>query len=356
MNLLQHTPRAPRTHTLACALALVAILCLACQSRDARTDDHANASTATTNTSSTNANVATANDAASDANAPVVRPSFDGPRAFGHVKKMVEMGPRPAGSAELAKTREYIIGELKSAGLNVSNDEWDAQTPVGTRHMVNVVAEIPGKSSDVIVIGSHYDTKLFKEFRFVGANDAGSSTGTLIEIARSIAATKRQPALTYQFAFFDGEEAFCKGWDECKTPDGQPDNTYGSRHFVERAKSQNQLARVRAMILLDMMGYKSLTLAQDDMGTRWLSGIIWQTGRELGYGNIFIDGEEGVGGDDHEPFLSAGVHACDLIQLEKYPYWHQPTDTLDKIAPQSLQAVGETVIASLPRIERNVAR
>ncbi|MDT7542296.1 MAG: hypothetical protein QOE33_2200 [Acidobacteriota bacterium] len=348
MNLRQLKTRSLNSRRLlhACAIICVSFLFAACQGNSARSESDSSANGSSANAAGLNAN---------DANAPATRPAFDSARAFEHVRKMVEMGPRPAGSQELAKTREYIISELQSAGLKVSNDEWEAQTPVGARKMVNIVAEIPGKSSDVIIVASHYDTKLFKEFRFVGANDAGSSTGTLMEIARSIAATKKQPALTYWFVFFDGEEAFCKGWEECKTPDGQPDNTYGSRRFVERIKGQGQLSRVRAMILLDMMGYKNLTLAQDDMGTRWLSGIIWQTGRELGYTKIFVDGEEPVGGDDHEPFLSAGVHAVDLIQLAGYPYWHLPTDTLDKISPQSLQVVGETVIASLPRIERNVA-
>ncbi|HEX8160283.1 MAG TPA: M28 family metallopeptidase [Pyrinomonadaceae bacterium] len=296
------------------------------------------------------ANAANAN------NSPAARPTFDGERAFEHVRKMVEMGPRPAGSMELARTRAYIIGELQSAGLKVATDEWDAKTPVGVRRMANVVAELPGKSPDVIVVASHYDTKPIKGVRFVGANDGGSSTGALIEIARSLAATKQQPALTYQFVFFDGEEAFCNGWDECKTPDGQPDNTYGSRRFVARLTEQGQKDRVRAMILLDMMGYKNLKLARDEMGTPWLSDIIWQTGKEIGYGGVFVEGEEPVGGDDHEPFLRAGVHAVDLIQLTGYPYWHEATDTLDKISAKSLQAVGETVVASLPRIEKNVAR
>jgi glutaminyl-peptide cyclotransferase len=299
---------------------------------------------------------AAATPVASVTNASAARPAFDGERAFEHVRRMVEMGPRPAGSAELARTREYIVGELKSAGLKVTTDEWDAQTPVGSRRMANVVAELPGKSQDAIVVASHYDTKPIKGVRFVGANDGGSSTGTLIEIARSLAATKQQPALTYWFVFFDGEEAFCNGWEECKTPDGQPDNTYGSRRFVARLKEQAQKDRVRAMILLDMMGYKNLTLARDEMGTPWLSDIIWQTGKEIGYGNVFVEGEEPVGGDDHEPFLRAGIHAVDLIQLAGYPYWHQATDTLDKISAKSLQAVGETVIASLPRVEKNVAR
>ncbi|MDT7605293.1 MAG: hypothetical protein QOF61_3290 [Acidobacteriota bacterium] len=336
-----------RTCRLAPVLLALFVFALAgCQSDSGSSGAQSNTRTS----AQTNAASPSATDA------PLSHPAFDGERAYTHVSKMVGMGARPAGSAELARTREYIMNELQSAGLKVSTDEWEAQTPIGARKMANVVAEIPGKSQDVIIVASHYDTKLFKEFNFVGANDAGSSTGTLIEIARTVAATKQQPALTYWFVFFDGEEAFCKGWDQCKTPDGQPDNTYGSRRFVARLKEQGQLSRVRAMILLDMMGYKNLTLARDDMGTRWLEDIIWQTGKELGYGSTFIEGEEGVGGDDHEPFLKAGVYACDLIQLNRYPYWHQPDDTLDKISPKSLQIVGETVVASLPRIERNVAR
>jgi hypothetical protein len=280
-------------------------------------------------------------------------PAFDGQRAFQHVSKMVDMGPRPAGSQELAKTRQYIIDELKSYGLKVTTDEFTAQTPEGPKQMVNVTAELPGQTQDVIVIGSHYDTKPFKEFRFVGANDAGSSTGTLLELARAL--SKEKPRLTYWFAFFDGEEAFCHEWDECGKPDA-PDNTYGSRRYVTHLKEQNQLSRVRAMILLDMMGYKDLHLRRDDMGTRWIEDIIWQTAKEIGHGDVFIEGAEGVGGDDHEPFLKAGIEAVDIIQLNDYPYWHKPDDTLDKISPRSLQVVGETLIASLPRIEQRLAK
>ncbi|PYS93788.1 MAG: hypothetical protein DMF64_03225 [Acidobacteria bacterium] len=280
-------------------------------------------------------------------------PAFDGQRTFMHVSKMVEMGPRPAGSQELARTRQYIINELKSYGLKVTTDEFTAQTPQGPKQMVNVTAELPGQSQDVIVIGSHYDTKPFKEFRFVGANDAGSSTGTLLELARAL--SKEKPRLTYWFAFFDGEEAFCHEWDECGKP-GAPDNTYGSRRYVAHLKEQNQLSRVRAMILLDMMGYKDLHLRRDDMGTRWIEDIIWQTAKDIGHGDVFIEGTEGVGGDDHEPFLKAGIEAVDIIQLEDYPYWHKPDDTLDKISPRSLQVVGETLIASLPRIEQRLQK
>jgi glutaminyl-peptide cyclotransferase len=278
---------------------------------------------------------------------------FDGGRALEHVRRQVEIGPRPAGSPELARARELIINELKSYGLNVSTDEWTATTPVGARKMVNVTGELAGESQDILMLASHYDTKLFKKFRFVGANDAGSSTGALLELARVIAA-QGKPRFTYRFVFFDGEEAFCEGWEQCKNPDG-PDNTYGSRRYVAQLQSKGEAQRVRAMILLDMMGAANLEVGRDvQMSTPWLVDIIWQTAREMGHAAQFVDRPEDVGGDDHEPFVRNGIDSVDIIQLSTYDYWHTEEDTLDKISSQSLKIVGDVVLASLPRIEQKL--
>ena len=291
---------------------------------------------------------------------------FDGERAFEHVRKQVEFGPRPPGSAELEKTRSYMIDQLKSYGLKVMTDEFNSVTPVGDRKMVNVTAELPGESSDVIIISSHYDTKLVKQFKFVGANDGGASTGELLELARVMAANKNKPKLTYWFVFFDGEEALCFDWDECKNPNPAdpnkplPDNTYGSRRYVTQLIEKNELKRVRAMILFDMMGFKNLRLGRDDMSTGWLQDIVYQTAKQIGYGAIFVDAREGVGGDDHEAFLRAGVDALDLIQLSSYKsssgdeYWHTKEDTLDKVSAKSLKIVGDVVLTSLPKIEERL--
>lgn len=277
--------------------------------------------------------------------------SFNGERALSHVRKQVEFGPRPPGSPELAKTREYIIGELKAVGAQVSTDEFIAVTPIGEKKMVNVTAEIPGESKDVVIIGSHYDTKYFKDMHFVGANDPAASVGTLLELGRVLAATK--PKLTYWLVFFDGEEAFCENWDDCGKPDA-PDNTYGSRHYVAQLKTKKTAERVRALILLDLMGYTKLELGRDTLSTKWLQDIIWQTARELGHRSYFVDRPEGVGGDDHEPFLQAGIPSVDLIQLNSYPYWHTPEDTLDKVSAKSMKIVGDVVATSLPRIEQRL--
>jgi glutaminyl-peptide cyclotransferase len=283
------------------------------------------------------------------AQAPGAATPFSGQRAYEHVKKLVEFGPRPSGSKELEQARKYIV-EQTGGKL----EEWVAETPAGKVKMANVVVELKGETDDTIVIGGHYDTKRYKEFAFVGANDGGSSAGALVEIARALRASSAPHRFTYRLVFFDGEEAVCREWDECSKP-GRPDNTYGSRYEVGRLKALNRLRHVRALILLDMMGYDKLELGRDDMSTPWLVDVLWKTARELGYSKQFVEREEAVGGDDHVPFLRAGVPSVDLIQLSTYPHWHTPGDTLDKISPHSLKAVGDVVLASLPRVEEKLS-
>ena len=281
--------------------------------------------------------------------------AFNGERAMDHARKQIEFGPRPPATPELEKTRTYIVDQLKSFGLNVSLDEFTAPTPHGEKKMANIVGEVSGTTKNVVLIASHYDTKHYKDMRFVGANDPAASVGTLLEIGRVLGSMKDKPKVTYRLVFFDGEEAFCENWDDCGT-EGQPDNTYGSRHYVSTLRAKNELQNTRALILLDMMGYKNLELGRDTMSTKWLQDLVWQTGRELGHEKIFVDREEGVGGDDHEPFIQAGVDAVDLIQLSGYPYWHQADDTIDKISAQSMKIVGDTVLASLPKIADRIVK
>ena len=279
--------------------------------------------------------------------------AFNGERALDHARKQVDFGPRPPDTPQLEQARAHIVSELKSYGLTVTSDEFTADTPQGKKKMVNVVAELAGQTKTTILIASHYDTKFYKDMRFVGANDPAASVGTLLEIGRVLGSLQEKPKVTVKLVFFDGEEAFCEGWDECSN-DERPDNTYGSRHYASQLRAKNELENTGALILLDMMGYKKLELGRDPSSVRWLQDIIWQTGRELGYKEVFVDREEGVGGDDHEPFLQAGVDAVDLIQLNTYPYWHKVDDTIDKISARSLKIVGDTVLASLPKIQERV--
>ncbi len=282
---------------------------------------------------------------------------FEAERAFAHVKAQVEFGPRPAGSAAIEKTREYLVKELKSYGLTPVLDEFTETTPRGKVKFKNVIAEIPGETPGTIIISSHYDTKEFKEFKFVGANDGGSSTGILLELARVMAADKQKRKFTYQFIFFDGEEAFCAEWSQCLNG---KDNTYGSRHHVAKLKKEKQTDRVKAMILLDMVGDKDLTIPREETSSAWLVSAIWGTAQELGHRKQFPNRPFSIGDDDHMPFLRAGIPAVDVIDFEygdgpeDNSYWHTAEDTLDKISSQSLKIVGDVILLSLPKIEAQI--
>jgi glutaminyl-peptide cyclotransferase len=159
-------------------------------------------------------------------------PRFDSNRAWEHLRRLVTLGPRPAGSAAIENSRKYIKDQLATAGVTVSDQAWEDQTPLGAVHLVNLVATIPGASQDRIVIAGHYDTKRFREFPFVGANDGGSSAAFLIEMARVLKA--RRNALTVELLFLDGEEAVVE-WQG-------NDHTSGSRRYVETAKRSGSLA------------------------------------------------------------------------------------------------------------------
>ena len=265
-------------------------------------------------------------------------PTFDSNRAWEHLRQLVGFGPRPAGSAAIEQSRTYIKNQLSAIGVPVAEQAWDDQTPTGRVHMVNLIATIPGTSKNRLVIGGHYDTKKFP-FRFVGANDGGSSAAFLIELARVLKA-RRNP-LTIEILFLDGEEAVID-WTGT-------DHTYGSRHYVAEAKRSGSLASLKAFVLVDMIGDRDLQIKRDLNSTTWLTDIIWAAAQKQQLGTYFRPERVQIE-DDHMPFMEAGVPSVDIIDLE-YPAWHTAGDTLDAVSARSLQVVGDTLVAALPQIE-----
>lgn len=286
---------------------------------------------------------------------PAQAPAFDSGKAYEHLRQMVLLGPRPAGSAALKQTRDYIKAQMSSFGVTVEEQAWTAQTPVGPVNMVNLIAKLPGRRADRILITGHYDTKPIKKSTFVGASDGASSAAMVIELARAL--KSRPHEYTYEFVWFDGEEAFCWDWDECGRP-GAPDNTYGSRYYVENAKKTGTLSSLKAMLLLDMVGAKDLKLRKDtEFAAAWLNDIFWSTAKKMGHSATFIDLPGDVGGDDHEPFAKAGIPTIDLIDLHDYPQWHNDQaccDDLDHVSARSLQILGDVFVAAMPDVEKHL--
>ena len=264
---------------------------------------------------------------------------FDSNKAWEHVRRQVAIGPRPSGSPANVTTRAYITQQLTALGIKTSEQPFDGITPLGAVKMVNIIGTIPGKSADRIIIGSHFDTKRYRDVRFVGASDGASSTAALIELGRVLKARQALP-FTIELLFLDGEEAVLE-WSAT-------DSTYGSRHYVAAARKSGALKSIRAFILLDMIGDRSLTIRRDPNSTPWLTDIVWAAAAKLGHRQFMS--EEMAVEDDHLPFLKAGVPAVDIIDLD-YAEWHTPNDTLDAISARSLQIVGDVVVAALPQIE-----
>jgi hypothetical protein len=271
------------------------------------------------------------------------RPSFDGAAALKHVERLVAIGPRVAGTPGGARARDYIVAELrKIRGVQVDVRAFEADTPQGRLSMANVMAVLPGRRPDVVMLAGHYDTKLFKEFRFVGANDGGSSTGLLLELARALAGRPRD--YTYWLVWFDGEEAL-QTWTAT-------DSLYGSRHLATELARTRRLPR--AMILVDMIGDRDLVIRREAHSAGWLTDIVWEAAARLGHGRHFSREVMPVE-DDHVPFLRAGVPATLLIDFD-FPAWHTAADTLDKVSAASLAVVGQVLLEALPSVEHYLSR
>jgi Zn-dependent M28 family amino/carboxypeptidase len=274
--------------------------------------------------------------------APAAR--FESAKAWEHLRQLVSIGPRPAGSAAIEQSRKYIKDQLAAAGIAVSEQAWDDRTPLGSVHLVNLIATIPGASTDRLIIAGHYDTKRFTAFRFVGANDGGSSAAFLIELARVLKA--RRNVLTIEILFLDGEEAVVE-WQG-------NDRTYGSRHYVAAARGNGSLLTLKAMVLVDMIGDRDLRFRRDLNSTPWLTDIVWDAARRVKLGNYFSPETTQIE-DDHLPFMEAGIPSLDIIDLEYGP-WHTAGDTLDAVAAGSLQVVGDVLLAALPQIEARLIK
>src|SRR6266850_1453542 len=256
---------------------------------------------------------------------------FSGERAFAHVQKLVDLGPRPAGSDAIVRARAYIEEQLESCGWKVTEQQFTDNTPRGQARFVNLIARFgtAAKTTDLFLLCSHYDTKIFDTFRFVGANDAGSSTGLLLELARVLG---QQPRLAekIELVFFDGEEAF----ENFSNTDG----IYGSRHFAHELRQDGSAKSFRGGILFDMVGDRSLDITFPPNSPIKITRDIFASADALKLRNYFTYFDQDVT-DDHSPLNAAGIPVVDVIDFH-YPPWHTADDTMDKISAQSLQIVG----------------
>ena len=271
------------------------------------------------------------------------KPDINGNHAMQYLKEVVAFGARPPGSPAHAKLEQYILSKLK--GTEVEQDQFIAQTPVGKFPMSNIIAKFPGKKDGIIVVAGHYDTASYLGKNFVGANDGGSSTALLLALADQFRG-KPLDGYSVWLLWTDGEEAFVRWTDS--------DSVYGTRQLAQKWHQDGTAKKIKAFILVDMIGDADLDILHDTSSTPWLSDVVYKAATNLGYQSHFYQLQTAIE-DDHQPFLKIGVPSVDLIDFT-YGYnnvfWHTPQDTIDKLSPQSLAITGDVVLETIRLLDQ----
>ncbi|MHC4512447.1 MAG: M28 family peptidase [Planctomycetota bacterium] len=296
----------------------------------------------------------------------------DGDRAYAHVKRIVEMSPRPPGSPALVACGDYIIKQLEQLDLQpqkqVFKDPKERRLKLPFRNIwVQIDGEDP-ENGPILVLGSHYDSKLCEghpnakhNFEFKGAVDGAGSSGLLLELARVL--KDRQNLPNIWLVWFDGEESLEFDWNIDRA-------LFGSRHFVKTMAADKQrfpkglARRMKVMVLLDLVGAKDYKIDKDTASFEGLVQIFTAAARELGQEHRVFKTESSMT-DDHIPFRNYQVRVIDLIDLHyRAPnedgtppnpnfaaWWHTKEDTLDKLSREGLKFAGDLVWVALPKIE-----
>ena len=277
--------------------------------------------------------------ASDDAPLPDKTGGFDGKRAYALVAKQVAFGPHPSASPAIGKLQDFLESELKGYGCTVETDVFSADTPVGRLTMKNFLVKIAGEKPGIILLGTHYDTLL--KPNFVGADDGGSSTALMLELARLLCPQHGRYAVW--IAFFDGEEAM-RQWSDT-------DSRYGSRQMAAKLAASGDLKKVRAFLLADIVGGRKAYFPRESSSTPALIDLVWNTAHKLGYSDLFRD-QESSAEDDHDSFMKRGVPAVDVIgDFVINGYWHTPEDNLDKISAKTLAIVGHVFLESVKELQ-----
>ena len=281
-------------------------------------------------------------------NASPAAACLNGEMAMTHVQELVSFAPRHVGTEGHRKSQQYIVDTLTGMGLTPLRQKFTAHTPhpdYPEVQMENISVRFDGDTPRRVIVSGHYDGKIIEEGTFYGANDGGSSTGLLLEMARCL--KKFPPTESVELVFFDGEEALVE-WSDS-------DSLYGSKHFVETLMATSDNKNIAALVNMDMIGDTRLAFVDERNSTAWVFGALKKTASELGYAALFAGPAASVS-DDHIPFLTVKIPSADLIDFSYGPgwqsnsYWHTDQDNMAHISGESMRKTGQIVLSALPRL------
>ena len=268
---------------------------------------------------------------------------FSGQATLALTQQYIDAAPkRWVGSEGHTRAENFIKAHFgpEAAKGNLELDSFSASTPAGLLPMRNYIVKYPGKKDGIIVLVSHYETNYpLRDINFVGANDGAATTALLIEIG-SILRTHPPEGYSVWLVFDDGEEAI-HNWTNS-------DSLYGTKHLAAKWSNDGTLARIKAVLIADMIADRDLDIADETRSTPRLRDLLKQAAANTHH-SANVGHHETAEEDDHTPFLQRGVPTLDVIDEDYGPHtaatpdgWHHTAeDTMDKISARSLQISGD---------------
>ena len=310
----------------------------------------------------------------------------DGGRANAHLQHLVGFGPRPFGSDALGKAADYITGELTKLGLKPQRQE--VMHPTEKKLVRNLWVQIDGEDpakGPILMFGAHYDTKLADghsdaahNFPFKGAIDGGGAPAVLLELARVLTQPEHKPKANVWLYWIDAEESLDWQWNDKRA-------LLGSKEFCKMLAETKQLARVKAFVLLDLIGSKNWKIDRDGNSDAKLEDIFGRAAKAMGADELVyqyptpqeIEARRrqnqpwGIT-DDHMTFRGFGVPSVLLIDFDRRippqyqglkagqqgfvdpnfeQWWHTADDDLAATDPAALAFAGNLVMAAMPELQ-----
>jgi len=219
----------------------------------------------------------------------------------------------------------------------------------------NVLFKLNEHKSNIVILGTHYDSRAKatkdpvlanRNNPVPGANDGASGSAVLIELAKVLYNQRGNLSCQIWFLFFDAEDQGrdndygIDGWDWCE---GSQEFVSDLNHFYNSATESFE-----CMILLDMVGGVNLQFINEQYSTSSLSDELFSIGRQLGYSYQFPSNPESASiVDDHRTFLNIGIPSADLIinfwDNPGWSYHHTIQDDITHISNSSLDVTGKIV-------------
>jgi hypothetical protein len=291
---------------------------------------------------------------------PDPKTAFSGDQALLYARTQVGFGPRVPGTEGHRRTGDWIVAQMRERADTVIEQRWTHVTQRGdSLPMRNILARFRPDMEQRVLYIAHWDTRPVadndrnlgaRQMPIPGANDGASGVALLIALGDVLA--KTPPSVGVDLLFVDGEDygSFADA--------NQSDVLIGSRYFAEHLPSPDY--RPLFGVVWDMIGDRDLTIHQEGHSVEAAPEVVqrvWQTARDLGYGEHFVAEVIEPITDDHLPLIKKGLRVIDVIDIDYGPpsenggprpaatYHHTMQDTIDKVSARSLQAVGDVATA-----------